>query len=72
MRTTREPVPDPTLAIDPRDLALLLTTEPGALLGRIMALNREPRYHNTLDAIRLAMRLMELRAQQRGRDDRRP
>lgn len=71
MRTTREPVPDPVLAIDPRDLALLLTTEPGALLGRIMALNREPRYHNTLDAIRLAMRLMELRTQ-RTRDDRRP
>lgn len=49
------------LVIEPRDLELLLATEPTELLGRIMRMNRSPRYHNSLDAIEVMHRLQELR-----------
>lgn len=51
------------LVIEPRDLELLLNTDPGELLGRIMRLNRTPRYHNTLDAVRMMQQIMELRGE---------
>jgi hypothetical protein len=49
------------LVIEPRDLELLLATDPAELLGRIMRMNRSPRYHNSLDAIDVMQRLQELR-----------
>ena len=49
------------LVIEPRDLELLLATDPAELLGRIMRMNRSPRYHNTLDAIDVMQRVQELR-----------
>lgn len=52
---------DTAVMLDPKDLALLLRLEPGALMGRIMLLNKEPRYHNRLDAIQLVARILELR-----------
>ncbi|HEX2618407.1 MAG TPA: hypothetical protein VHL57_12750 [Flavobacteriales bacterium] len=60
---------DPVQLMDPADLELLLRTEPRQLLGRIMELNRGPRYHNQLDAFVLMMRVNELR---RERDERAP
>jgi hypothetical protein len=47
--------------IDPRDLHELLATQPDRLLGRIIELNRHDRYRNTLDAIGIFQRLIELR-----------
>lgn len=52
---------DPAQLLDPADLELLLRTDPHQLLGRIMELNRGPRYHNHLEAFALMMRLAELR-----------
>ncbi len=48
--------------LDPKDLALLLSLEPASLMGRIMLLNKDPRYHNRLDAIQLSARILELRS----------
>ena len=47
-------------ALDPRDLELLLATEPRELLGRIMRLNRSPRYNNSLNAVDVVQRILEL------------
>jgi len=44
----------------PEDLALLLATEPQALLGKILRLNRAPHYHNRLNAVVLASAVIEL------------
>jgi len=52
---------DQLLNLDPQDLELLLVTEPERLLGRIMELNRAPRYRNRLNAIVLLYRLVEMR-----------
>ena len=49
------------LVIEPRDLELLLATEPTELLGRVMRMNRSPRYHNSLNAIDVVQRLIELK-----------
>jgi len=49
--------------IDPRDLIMLLQCEPRQLLGRIVQLNRAPRYHNTLNAVVLAAEVTDLRGQ---------
>ena len=51
-----------------RDRKELLAASTDRLLGMIMRLNREPRYHNTLDAIALTSRLMELRERNRKND----
>ncbi len=47
--------------LDPKDLDLLLRADQGALLGQIMRLNREPRYHNRLDAIQLMALIKEVK-----------
>jgi hypothetical protein len=44
----------------PEDLALLLATEPQALLGKILRLNRAPHYQNRLNAVVLASAVIEL------------
>lgn len=51
---------DRLLTLEPRDLELLIGTDPAELLGRIMRLNRTPRYHNTLNAVEVLQRLLEL------------
>jgi hypothetical protein len=51
---------DPLRTIDPQDLLVLLNADRSEWMGRIMQLNRAPRYHNTLDAIVLTDLLMEL------------
>jgi hypothetical protein len=51
------------LVLDPCDLESLLATDPAELLGRIMRLNRTPRYHNTLNAVDVFQRLIELQQQ---------
>ncbi len=48
------------LTLDPRDLELLKRTDARYLLGRIMRLNQD-RYHNSLNAIVLMGRLLEMR-----------
>lgn len=52
---------DPLRTLDPQDLLSLLAADPAELLGRILRLNRAPRYHNTLNAVVLACRLLELK-----------
>lgn len=49
-------------SIDPNDRALLLSTEPANWLGKIIELNQQPRYRNSLDAIALMCNLNELNA----------
>ena len=49
------------LVIEPRDLELLLATDPAELLGRIMRMNRSPRYRNSLNAIDVMQRVHEIR-----------
>lgn len=44
--------------LDPADRDLLLHTAAAQLVGRILALNRTGRYHNSLDAIALACQLL--------------
>ncbi len=50
--------------LDPRDLAMLLSIPFEEVLGRIILLNRAPRYHNQLNAIELVVRLGELKRAQ--------
>lgn len=45
----------------PSDLRILLGTEPAELPGRILCLNRLPKYHNQLDAIAITIHLMQMR-----------
>jgi len=52
---------DQILILEPSDFDMLMATEPPFLLGRILELNRAPRYHNALNAIVLASHLVELR-----------
>lgn len=47
-------------ALDKRDLESLLATAPHELLGRIMRLNRSPRYRNSLNAVDVVQRILEL------------
>ena len=49
------------LMIEPRDLELLLSTDVDELLGRIMRMNRSSRYHNSLNAIEVMQRIVELK-----------
>ena len=46
--------------MEPQDRDLLLASDPEMWLGKIIELNREPRYHNRLDAIALLCNLNEL------------
>jgi hypothetical protein len=48
--------------IDPQDLDRLMRAGPRSVLGRITRLNRSPRYHNSLDALRWCLDWNELRA----------
>ena len=52
---------DQLMKMNRKDREALLATATDRLLGRILQLNREARYHNTLDAIRLTSRVMELK-----------
>lgn len=54
----------------PEDLANLLTTEPSALLGRILQLNQAPFYHNALNAVVITCEVIQLQRMtvQRGHD----
>ncbi|MDQ3101103.1 MAG: hypothetical protein M3R08_06935 [Bacteroidota bacterium] len=52
---------DPLKKMSACDRKELLSASADRLLGMIMMLNRHPRYHNTLDAIQLVSRLMELK-----------
>ncbi len=52
--------------VDVRDRKQLLAASTDRLPGLIMRLNRLPRYHNTLDAIALTSRLMELKDRARS------
>ena len=45
----------------PEDLAALLVTEPGQVLGCVMRMNRTPYYHNTLNAVVVVNAILELR-----------
>ncbi len=54
---------DQLLLMDPRDRDELFSLNTDRLLGRIIQLNRCARYHNTLDAVTLVSRVMELRQQ---------
>ncbi|MFZ1686824.1 MAG: hypothetical protein WAU70_05370 [Flavobacteriales bacterium] len=57
----RNSTPKELVHIDPMDLHELLSTRPERLLGRIIELNRGARYHNSLDAISLMQRLLEVK-----------
>lgn len=48
--------------LDRRDLRRLLRCRPDEVPGLILLLNRQPRYHNGLDAIAIAVAVAELRA----------
>lgn len=50
----------PLFALHPDDLEKLLSTAPQALPGAILRLNRDPRYHNTLNAVVIADLVQEL------------
>lgn len=52
---------DQLMKMNARDRNELLSTSVDRLLGMILKLNRRPRYHNTLDAIQLTSRLIELK-----------
>lgn len=52
---------DPLSLLRPNDLARLLSLEASLLPGAILRLNRQPRYHNGLNAIVLSAELLELR-----------
>lgn len=52
---------DQLLILEPSDFDMLMATEPQYLLGRILELNRAPRYHNALNAIVLASTFIEIR-----------
>ena len=53
--------------LDPVDLEVLLSAAPGAIPGCLLRLNRSPRYHNSLDAIILAFRVLEWRSERSRR-----
>ncbi|MBK8497363.1 MAG: hypothetical protein IPL52_00765 [Flavobacteriales bacterium] len=57
---------DPLRKLDLADLDGLLAMEPERALGRILELNRNVRYHNTLNVIELLVRLREMREQMRA------
>lgn len=48
--------------LDRKDLRRLLRCRPDEVPGLILLLNRQPRYHNGLDAIAIAVAVAELRA----------
>ena len=55
--------------VNVRDRKALLAASTDRLLGMIMRLNRRSCYHNTLDAIALTSRLMELKDRGALHDD---
>lgn len=50
----------PLFALHPDDLEKLLSTAPQALFGAVLQLNRDPRYHNTLNAVVIAELVQDL------------
>ncbi len=44
------------------DLKELMAASPAELPGRILCMNRLPRYHNQLDAIAISVQLLEMRS----------
>lgn len=62
MATKITPGPRIGPQLDRRDLRRLLRCRPDEVPGLILLLNRQPRYHNGLDAIAIAVAVAELRA----------
>jgi hypothetical protein len=60
MNTSRNTTMGTLGSMEPRDRDLLLSTEPAFWLGKIIQLNQQPRYHNSLDAIALLSNLNEV------------
>lgn len=60
MEASRNMTMDELENMDPGDKDLLLSTEPALWLGKIIQLNQEPRYRNSLDAIALLSNLNAL------------
>ena len=58
-RATQHPY-SPLFVIHPDDLEVLLSSAPMALFGAVLRLNREPRYHNSLNAVVIAELVQEL------------
>lgn len=52
---------DPLASIAAADLRMLLALTPQALIGKVMELNREPRYANRLDALRITIEIQRMR-----------
>lgn len=62
MSTTAQRKTDMLALLEPQDLELLRSLPREELAGTIIRLNRTPRYHNGLDAVRLVHRLIAERA----------
>lgn len=60
MEAARNSTFDRLELMEARDREVLLASDPSLWLGKIIELNREPRYHNRLDAIALLSNLNEL------------
>lgn len=58
--------------LDRKDLRRLLRCRPEEVPGLVLLLNRQPRYHNGLDAIAIAVALAELRRKGKGPDPHEP
>ena len=56
---------DPLRHLAATDLDQLLSMEPELALGRILELNGQVRYHNSLNVIELLVRLREMREMSR-------
>ncbi|HEY0976313.1 MAG TPA: hypothetical protein VGE21_02490 [Flavobacteriales bacterium] len=62
MPPTTDRLSDVLALLDPQDLEMLRHRSAHDLTGTILELNRTPRYHNSLDAIRLVHRLIAERS----------
>lgn len=60
MDSSSEQVRSALGALRPEDLVHLLATEPKALMGSVLQLNRAAFYHNGLNAVVIASEVMEL------------
>ncbi|MBL7962312.1 MAG: hypothetical protein JNM31_00580 [Flavobacteriales bacterium] len=57
---------NPLAPLDAQDLEMLAGSEPGTVLGHLMAMNRSTRYHNTLDTLAIAQCISDLRRSSRS------
>jgi hypothetical protein len=61
MKNTSHTLMDPLAGMEASDREALLAMEPSLWLGRIIQLNQQPRYNNSLNAIELMCDLKEVR-----------